>query len=55
MIYGILEGFVLTYALLAILSVSYPMIGENPINQEINKSHICKTMYENNLILSIIL
>lgn len=54
-IYGILEGFVIVYALLAVISVARPMLGENNIYKEIEESHICKAMYENNLILNIIL
>lgn len=54
-IYGILEGFVIVYALLAVISVARPMLGENNIYKEIEESRICKAMYENNLILNIIL
>lgn len=43
------------YALLAVLSMVSPMIGDNPVNREIDKSYICKTMYEHNLILKVIL
>lgn len=54
-IYGVLEGFVIVYALLAVISTIKPMLGENNIYKEIEESHICKAMYENNLILNIIL
>lgn len=54
-IYGILEGFAITYILLAMLSLTAPMLGENNIYKEINNSHLCKAMYENNLLLKIIL
>lgn len=54
-VYGVLEGFVITYVALAILSMVSPMLGENAINKEIDKSNICKAMYENNILLKIIL
>lgn len=54
-IYGILEGLVITYAFLAVISMITPMLGENAISKEIDNSFLCKTMYENNLILKIIL
>lgn len=53
-IYGILEGFALTYILLALLGLTAPMLGENNIHKEINKSHLCKAMYENNLLIKLI-
>lgn len=53
-IYGVLEGFVITYTFLAILNAIYPMIGNNNLYKEIQNSHICKAMYENNIILNII-
>ncbi|MCI8519578.1 MAG: CvpA family protein [Clostridia bacterium] len=54
-IYGILEGLVIAYAFFAIVSMAKPMIGENTISKEIDNSFLCKAMYENNLILKIIL
>ena len=54
-IYGILEGFVIIYVALAIFSLATPMLGENAVSKEIEESHICKMMYENNLLLNIIL
>lgn len=54
-IYGILEGLVIAYAFFAIVSMAKPMIGENTISKEIDNSFLCKAIYENNLILKIIL
>ena len=54
-IYGILEGLVIAYAFFAVISLVKPMIGENAISKEIDNSLLCKIMYENNLILNIIL
>lgn len=54
-IYGILEGFLIIYAMLAIINLTAPMIEHNKTIEEIQNSHICKTMYENNLLLKIIL
>lgn len=54
-IYGILEGFVIIYAALAIINLTEPMIKENKVVEQINDSHISKIMYENNLLLKLIL
>lgn len=54
-IYGILEGFVIIYALLAIYTMAEPMLGENKLKEEIQGSHLCHIMYENNLLLKMIL
>ena len=54
-IYGILEGFLVIYAALAIINLVSPMLKENKITDEINNSVVCKTMYENNLLLKVIL
>lgn len=54
-IYGILEGFVIIYAALAIINLTAPIIKENKAIEEIEDSHICKVMYENNLLLKVIL
>ncbi len=54
-IYGILEGFLVIYASLAIINLTAPMFENNKVVESINDSHICKTMYDNNLLLNIIL
>lgn len=54
-IYGILEGLVIAYAFFAIISMVRPMVVENTISKEIDNSILCKIMYENNIILKIIL
>lgn len=52
-VYGILEGLIIVYVLLAILSLLSPMLGENIINI-INNSWVGSMMYNNNIILKII-
>ena len=54
-IYGILEGFVIIYAALAIINLTEPIIKDNKVTEQIEKSHISKVLYENNLILKAIL
>ena len=54
-IYGILEGFVIIYAVLAIINLTAPIIKENKAVEQIEESHICNIMYENNLLLKLIL
>lgn len=54
-IYGILEGFLITYAILAIISLTSTIMTENKIVNTIENSYICKMMYENNILLKIIL
>ena len=52
-VYGILEGLIIVYVLLAILSFLSPMLGESLINA-INTSWVGSMMYNNNIILKII-
>ena len=52
-VYGILEGLIIVYVLLAILSFLSPMLGESLINA-INTSWEGSMMYNNNIILKII-
>lgn len=54
-IYGILEGFVIIFAALAIINLTQPMIKENKAIEEIENSHVCKCLYDNNVILKLIL
>lgn len=54
-IYGVLEGFLIIYAVLAIINLTAPIIKENKAVEQIEDSHICKMMYENNLLLKVIL
>ena len=51
-VYGILEGLIIVYVLLAILSFLSPMLGESLINA-INTSWVGSMMYNNNIILKI--
>lgn len=52
-IYGLLEGLVITYFALALISFITPMTKGN-LSDSINKSYIGSSMYNNNLLLKII-
>ena len=52
-IYGIIEGLIIIYVLLAIISFVSPMLSGNLANA-IDKSYIGSIMYNNNLLLKII-
>lgn len=52
-IYGLLEGLVITYFALALISFITPMTKGN-LSSDINKSYIGGSMYNNNLLLKII-
>ena len=52
-IYGILEGLIIIYVVLAIISFVSPMINVS-ISNAIDKSYVGSMMYNNNLLLKII-
>lgn len=52
-IYGLIEGLIITYFALALISCITPMTKGN-LSENINKSYIGSTMYNNNLLLKII-
>ena len=52
-IYGLIEGLIITYFALALISCITPMTKGN-LSEEINKSYIGSHMYHNNLLLNII-
>lgn len=54
LIYGILEGIIIVYILLAILSFIAPMTTNLGIIEAVNKSILGSIMYNNNLLLKII-
>lgn len=54
LIYGIIRGLVLIYAILAILFLIVSMTSNSNILSTINNSIITKFMYENNILLNII-
>ena len=54
-IYGVLEGIVIAYIGLAIISFISPMMKSTQIIDTINDSYVCKSMYDNNIILKMIL
>ncbi len=53
-IYGVLQGLLIIYILLAILSIFSPTLENSAILEAINSSKIGKMMYDNNIILKII-
>lgn len=55
LIYGILKGFLTAYAILAVFSVISPLISEFGIIKAIEDSSIGKSMYNNNIILNVIM
>lgn len=52
-IYGLLEGLIITYFALAMISFITPMT-KGKLSEQINKSYIGSTMYNHNLLLNII-
>lgn len=54
-IYGILKGFLIVYVILAILSLIAPMVNSNNLFEMINSSVIGSIMYNNNILLNILL
>lgn len=52
-VYGLLEGLIIVYVLLAIISFASPMMGEG-ILDSIDNSYVGSMMYNNNLLLKII-
>ena len=53
-IYGILEGFLIVYVVLGIISIASPMISDSKIITDIQNSYIGNTMYDNNIVLKIL-
>ena len=54
-IYGVFEGILIIYISLAIISFISPMMESTHMVDKINDSYICKSMYDNNIILKMIL
>lgn len=52
-IYGLIEGLIITYFALALISCITPMT-RGQLSEDINKSYIGSAMYNNNLLLKII-
>ena len=52
-IYGLVEGLLITYFALAMISFVTPMT-KGKLSEEINKSYLGSTMYHHNLLLNII-
>lgn len=53
-IYGIIKGILIVYTILAVVYLISPLI-KNTVTEDINKSIITKALYNNNLILNIII
>lgn len=54
-IYGIASGIIKIYLILAVISIIVPLLADSSLAQAINSSVIGKVMYDNNLLLKIIL
>lgn len=54
-IYGIFSGIVRVYVILAIISIIVPVITDSSLIQAINNSILGNSMYNNNILLKIIL
>ena len=52
-IYGVIKGIVLVYTILAVVYLIAPLL-KNTVTEDIDKSIITKTLYNNNLILNIL-
>ena len=52
-IYGIVKGVILVYTILAVVYLITPLLNNN-VKENIDKSIITKTLYNNNIILNII-
>ena len=52
-IYGVLEGLIVVYVILAIISFASPIIG-GELTEAIDESYVGSMMYNNNLLLKII-
>ena len=52
-IYGVLEGLLITYFALAVISFITPITNKN-LSENINKSYLGSQMYNHNLLLKII-
>lgn len=53
-IYGLIEGFVIIYAILTVLSFVSPVVSGTGILDAVQKSFIGSAMYNNNLLLKLI-
>ena len=53
-IYGLIKGIVLVYTILAIVYLASPLLSKT-VSDNLNKSIVTKTLYNNNIILNIII
>ena len=53
-VYGIIKGIILVYTLLAIVYLAAPLLNKT-VSENIDKSIVTKTLYDNNIILNIII
>ncbi len=52
-VYGIIKGIILVYTILAVIYLLTPLL-KNTVTEDINRSIIAKTLYNNNFILHMI-
>lgn len=48
---GLLEGLVIVYVALTVISIASPVINDNQISKYIDDSHITKEIYNNNIVI----
>ncbi len=53
-IYGVLQGLIIIYIILALISLIAPTMGDSALIEAINSSLIGKAMYNNNIILKMV-
>lgn len=53
-VYGVIKGIVLVYTILAVVYLITPLLRSN-VTESINKSIITKSLYNNNIILNVII
>lgn len=54
-VYGFLKGLIIIYVILAIISIMSPLISELKVLNAINNSKLGSVMYNNNLLLNLII
>ena len=54
MVYGVVKGFVIAYAVLAVISIVMPVIGNTTIINVIEQSNIGSKMFNNNVLMNFI-
>ncbi len=53
-VYGLLQGAVIVYVVLGLVSLISVIWTNNPVVEAVNKSYLCSILYNNNIILKLI-